>query len=247
MNEIKLIDRVEDMQLNKKSLNKKEVGKRIKQIIDGRHSSLSIAELGNRLVKKDGYSVPKSTVNSWIRGLSLPPVYIGEQLASLGNTTVEWIYYGEILPKGMLTEVMKKEMGKRIKEIRLAEGWTLEVFGKLVRNAPQELVESWESGMQVPNRERLEVISLLSKRMSEKSVDWILYGDIDEQFKKYVCEIFSEFDAKLHLINEKFYMDLWKKVCKNEISFENENEILTAAIQIKPSLLNDKKIKVSLI
>ncbi|PEB54598.1 hypothetical protein COO03_04990 [Bacillus sp. AFS098217] len=234
------------MEFDRKSLDKKEVGKRIIQIM-GR-KNLTYEGLGKRLVNKEGNPVPKGTVYSWKRGLALPSLDIVKQLALLGDTTVEWIYQGKSLPE--LPEKMRKQIGKRINGIRIVGGWTLEEFGKLVGYASNEMVISWENGVHIPDVRRIEIISLLSKRKAERSVTWLLYGDIEEPFKEYAQKIFSKFDSKLHAINEDFYMELWKMVSMNQISYENESEILKAALKIRPSLLrdllNDKRLELTI-
>ncbi|TKI39932.1 helix-turn-helix transcriptional regulator [Bacillus mycoides] len=163
------------MIINKKALDKKEVGKRIKQIIAKQDYPLSYAELGKRLVNKKGKAVPKATVHSWIRGLALPSLDIIKQLALLGDTTVEWVYQGDIIE-----HFYKKET------------------------------------------------------------------DDPELFRNYVETMFSDFDINLHSLNEDFYIDLLKIVSTDQISYGNESDILKVALNLRPSLLNDKKLKVAI-
>lgn len=53
----------------------------------------------------------------------------------------------------------KKRVGKRIKEIRINQGLTLEKFGALV-NAKRSDVYRWEQGYHLPNKNRLKIIAL---------------------------------------------------------------------------------------
>lgn len=53
----------------------------------------------------------------------------------------------------------KKRVGKRIKEIRINQGLTLEKFGALV-NAKRSDVYRWEKGYHLPNKNRLKVIAM---------------------------------------------------------------------------------------
>lgn len=53
----------------------------------------------------------------------------------------------------------KKRVGKRIKEIRINQGLTLEKFGALV-NATRSDVYRWEQGCHLPNKNRLKVIAM---------------------------------------------------------------------------------------
>lgn len=80
-------------------LDKKSIGKRIEQIKNSSIPPLSYTELGRKLKNKEGLAIPKGTVNSWIRGLSIPSREIVEQLACIGDVTTEWIYTGKETPK----------------------------------------------------------------------------------------------------------------------------------------------------
>lgn len=53
----------------------------------------------------------------------------------------------------------KKRVGKRIKDIRINQGLTLEKFGALV-NAKRSDVYRWEQGYHLPNKNRLKVIAM---------------------------------------------------------------------------------------
>ncbi|MBQ0140259.1 MAG: helix-turn-helix domain-containing protein [Kurthia sp.] len=67
--------------------DKKLVGERLNLIREC--LGLSIAELGVLLG-----NVPKSTVNSWIRGLALPNDAAVAKLSSLANRSETWVLYG---------------------------------------------------------------------------------------------------------------------------------------------------------
>ena len=63
----------------------------------------------------------------------------------------------------------KKNLGEKIKAIRLSLGKTQEEFGKTLRpNASKGNVSSWESGRVYPNRRRLTQIASLAKTTPEK-------------------------------------------------------------------------------
>lgn len=73
----------------------------------------------------------------------------------------------------------KKEVGKRIKDIRLARGETAEEFGKHFDPiANRGLVSGWENGRYLPSPERLEVISKLGRI----SVKYLIEGSSLESF-----------------------------------------------------------------
>lgn len=68
-------------------------------------------------------------------------------------------------------EVNKKEVGERIKRIRLEMGYTLEEFGKLF-NASKVTVFNWEKGRNLPNSYRLTNIAF----QGQMSVNELLFG-----------------------------------------------------------------------
>lgn len=74
--------------------DKKEVGKRIKFIKEHHNPPISLAEFGQLLIDENGKSISKGTVDSWMRGLGLPSSSTIEKIATIGNTTVDWIYWG---------------------------------------------------------------------------------------------------------------------------------------------------------
>lgn len=53
----------------------------------------------------------------------------------------------------------KKRVGKRIRDIRINQGLTLEKFGELV-NAKRSDVYRWEQGYHLPNKNRLKIIAM---------------------------------------------------------------------------------------
>jgi putative DNA-binding phage protein len=72
---------------------------------------------------------------------------------------------------GIFMNVNNRDVGQRIKQIRLTKGMTLEEFGKLF-NASKGSVQGWESGRNLPNPERLRAIA----KIGDTSVDELLYG-----------------------------------------------------------------------
>lgn len=79
----------------------------------------------------------------------------------------------------MKTKINKKNVGTRIKQIRLNKGYTLESFGKLF-GASKGNVQQWENGVSLPNKERLATIS----KIADMTVNELLYGSVDEFVKE---------------------------------------------------------------
>ncbi|MGR6899380.1 helix-turn-helix domain-containing protein [Rummeliibacillus sp. BSL5] len=74
--------------------NKKDVGKRIKLIKENHNPPISLKDFGELLKDEKGGNISKGTVDSWMRGLGIPSKLTIEQIAQLGNTTIDWIYWG---------------------------------------------------------------------------------------------------------------------------------------------------------
>lgn len=78
-------------------------------------------------------------------------------------------------------QVDKKRVGERICQIRQQNGYSMEQFGKQIGDAPRGSVNSWEKGVNLPNKERLEMIAV----MGNTTVNELLYGS----FSDYVRDL----------------------------------------------------------
>lgn len=81
-------------------------------------------------------------------------------------------------------KINKKEIGRRIRGIRISRGFTLEEFGQFF-NAGKSNVSQWERGLSIPNADRMYKIS----KFANITVDELLYGsnqDIEELYKKLI-------------------------------------------------------------
>lgn len=84
-----------------------------------------------------------------------------------------------------LKEVQKKIVGKKIHDIRINLGLTLEQFGKLF-NASKSDVYRWEKGYHTPNKKRLKQIAM----KGGIEVSQLLQGNGQEAIKD-IIEIFK--------------------------------------------------------
>lgn len=82
-------------------------------------------------------------------------------------------------------ELQKKLVGKKIHDIRVNLGLTLEQFGELV-NAKKSDVYRWENGYHLPNKNRLKVIAM----KGGIEVSQLLQGSGQEAIKD-IIEIFK--------------------------------------------------------
>lgn len=84
-----------------------------------------------------------------------------------------------------LKEVQKKLVGKKIHDIRINLGLTLEKFGELF-NASKSDVYRWEKGYHTPNKKRLKQIAM----KGGIEVTQLLQGNGQEAIKD-IIEIFK--------------------------------------------------------
>lgn len=90
-------------------------------------------------------------------------------------------------------EVNKKQLGKRIKDIRVNScNSTMEEFGNLV-GAGKSNVSRWERGENIPNDLTLKKIA----ELGNVSTEYLLYGDIREYFYNVIYKNSEKFNAKL--------------------------------------------------
>lgn len=82
-------------------------------------------------------------------------------------------------------EINKKEIGRRIRGIRISRGFTLEDFGKIL-NADCSCICRWENGKTLPNKDRIYKIS----KFANITVNELLYGgseqDIEEVYQQLI-------------------------------------------------------------
>ena len=100
-------------------------------------------------------------------------------------------------------KIDKKAIGSRIKHIRIKNGHTLKSFGELFE-ADKANVHRWELGLQLPNKQRIFLIS----RYAGITVDDLLYGSDGYMQKVYVLA---------SRLSEKDRLKLVKKVMESVI------------------------------
>lgn len=73
---------------------------------------------------------------------------------------------------GKPTEIYidKKQVGQRIKDIRLEKGMSMEEFGKRF-NTSKATVNNWEKGRNLPNKENLKIIADLAGMTVQKLLE----------------------------------------------------------------------------
>lgn len=100
-------------------------------------------------------------------------------------------------------KIDKKAVGRRIKQLRISKGYTLEAFGKLF-GAKKSNVHSWEKGDYLPNKERLYNIS----KIAGITVNELLYGNVEKDIQELYEQItkLSKNDATtlINKVNEYF-------------------------------------------
>lgn len=112
------------------------------------------------------------------------------------------------------SDIDKKAVGIRIKEVRSNSNMTMEALGKKL-NVSKSAIAHWEKGTNLPNKDRLKAISEILKT----SVSYLLYG------KKTLLDM-NESERKQYIVQLKN---------KNENNYlrtksDLENEILVAML-----------------
>lgn len=103
----------------------------------------------------------------------------------------------------MKNNIDKKAVGRRIKQIRIRKGYTLEAFGKLFSVSKSNVLK-WEQGQSLPNKDRIYNIS----KIANLSVDELLYGDTEKDIQDLYEQIIKlpKEDAKTLLTNVVNYL-----------------------------------------
>ena len=100
----------------------------------------------------------------------------------------------------MKNNINKKAVGRRIKQLRISKGYTLEAFGKLDNlNASKSIVLRWENGTSLPNQSRLEIIA----KLGDVTVNELLYGNTEKDIQNLYEQIIKlpKDDVKTLLTN----------------------------------------------
>ena len=98
----------------------------------------------------------------------------------------------------MKININKKNVGYRIRNIRLNKGYTLERFGELF-GASKGNVQSWEKGLTLPNKARIKQIA----DIGNITVNELLYGSLYEVFENNKLQL-SEKLLIPFFVREKF-------------------------------------------
>lgn len=145
----------------------------------------------------------------------------------------------------------KKEVGQRIKNIRLENGDTLEEFGKRF-NTSKVTVFNWEKGRNLPNKSNLKEIADLGNI----SIEELLHGNENEILKRNIIEMGknNEYDLLDIFIvylnkNNKFFSDFYTNKSYSYGSFkpvnssEHEEMKKTIAIELFQSFIENEGVQ----
>ena len=105
----------------------------------------------------------------------------------------------------------KKAVGKRIKQIRITKGYTMESLGKLL-GITKSNVQKWEKGFTLPNKKRLPIIS----KIGDMTVEELLYGkedlNFDELFEKIITRPKEEIIDLITKLTTATKVNQYKKI-----------------------------------
>lgn len=107
----------------------------------------------------------------------------------------------------MKMEINKKEVGKRIRDIRNSMDLSMEKFGKLIGDLPRSTVNNWERGINLPKQETLNRIAEVGYTTNE----YLLYGDQENQ---YILDLLTKKARKIHPKLQKLILEEVKELNK---------------------------------
>lgn len=126
----------------------------------------------------------------------------------------------------MKIQVNKKNVGLRIKHIRLRKGYELQQFGNLLGEykVDKSSVFGWENGRSLPNKERIKAIA----KLGDLTVNELLYGSIEEFItENYNLIVTSNYDKKTseHILNTysvKSFLIFYERHINTEAILNND-------------------------
>lgn len=143
-------------------------------------------------------------------------------------------------------DINKKNVGKKIKQIRLSNGWTLIKFSdeisKIIGDKKQiaeGVISRWESGISLPNPKRLKAIA----KIADMTVDELLYGSIKERIANILYRLSQDNKEYKYIDIKAFTKNIFHALPTSEIS-NNELEkyiekYLKDWFSIEPTEQND--------
>ena len=118
-------------------------------------------------------------------------------------------------------EINKIDVGNRIKQIRLANGWTLKIFSdelsKIIGDKKiiaEGIISRWESGVSLPNPERLKAIA----QIANISVNTLLYGTFEERLAFILTKVMEKNEIYKNLDYGTVYEHIKKKTFTTDLS-----------------------------
>lgn len=148
-----------------------------------------------------------------------------------------------------MSDINKKRVGERIKLIRQSKGMNLEEFGKLF-SVSKSNVSKWESGANLPNNERLQIIA----KLNDDTVEALLYGK-PISFQNFKHKIYNNDQEIYGVISKQIYNILLDSIEKAEEDYEvdelynwirmfqvEENKTLENLTQDMVSLIQNKEL-----
>ena len=148
----------------------------------------------------EALEVDENTVCRWERGSHRPNIRKIRDIANFANIPV-YEFYDDM-------ETKKSALGRKIKNIRLEKGMTLEEFGKMFGTS-KSIVYRWEIGTNAPNRKRLKeiadiadmsVVELL-EQIESTGTERELLGQKIKQIRKQCGLTMIEFGKALNVTN----------------------------------------------
>lgn len=119
------------------------------------------------------------------------------------------------------------ETGRRIKQLRLSCGLTMEELGRRLENSPRATVSNWERGTNLPNPQKLKKLA----EIGDTSIDWIKWGSLEDYISAYLIDsgyqyFITDFPETPHVVYMKLADDYL-----DTISIDKGYEMCNQAIE----------------
>ena len=119
------------------------------------------------------------------------------------------------------------EAGKRIKQLRLSCGYTMEELGRKIDNSPRATISNWERGTNLPNPQKLKLLSTITN----STIDWIKWGTLEEYITSYLIDIgYALYIKDFPEIPHKVFNDIQERY-SDTFSLDKDYELLNPIIK----------------
>lgn len=209
--------------------NLNEVGDRIRNIIDSR--GLTLEQFGEKIG-----DTPISSVNNWLRGVSLPNKKRLAAIAKIGNTSIDWIKWGTL-------------------EEYIAQYLSCNDHGELLTDFPEipntifkKIQEQYTYSFSISDDYELlnPIINTIFKQLYSQIYSEYLNSIIDFDLKDSIIS-FSENNHNISpdTFRKRFINNFYSTVKSNRFVYGKKELIIETALEILQDMDSAYRVKIS--